>query len=262
MSTPIGPSGWHPDPYGRFEYRYHNGAQWTADVAMGGRRFVDPNGSPGSPLAPGAYPMQAPNVPPVAPRTRGFAVASFIIGLVSVLAAWLPFVFAAAAVGAALALVFGILGARKASAQDGHGRGFAIAGIALSVAAALLCIVGFMFTRVVLRELDQYANPGSYELGPSRCDTTNDVVTMTGTIRNTDTVTRDFTLDLSILASGLEVGTETVAVDRLAPGETATFRSNGLVVVSDGAVVSCRVVHVNGPMPFDMPPDDIGNLDG
>ena len=151
MSTPIGPSGWHPDPYGRFEYRYHNGAQWTADVAMGGRRFVDPNGSPGSPLAPGAYPMQAPNVPPVAPRTRGFAVASFIIGLISVLAAWLPFVFAAAAVGAALALVFGILGARKASAQDGHGRGFAIAGIALSVAAALLCIVGFMFTR--LRQL-------------------------------------------------------------------------------------------------------------
>ena len=28
-------SGWYPDPTGRFEYRYHNGAAWTADVVDG-----------------------------------------------------------------------------------------------------------------------------------------------------------------------------------------------------------------------------------
>ena len=257
MSTPIGPSGWHPDPYGRFEYRYHNGVQWTADVSMAGRRFVDPNGAPGSPGMPGAYPGAVTNVPPVAPRTRGMAVASFIVGLVSALVAWVPFVFVAGAVGAVLALVFGIIGARKAATQQGHGRGFAIAGIALSVAAALLCIVGFVFTRVVLREFDDYANPGSFELGPLRCNHLDSTVTMTGTIRNTDVVTRDFTLDLSIESNGTEVGSEVVAVDRVAPGESATFESSGLVIVDGDADVTCRVVHVNGPMPFDMPPDNL-----
>ncbi len=257
MSTPIGPSGWHPDPYGRFEYRYHNGVQWTADVSMAGRRFVDPNGTPGAPAAPGSFPGVVPNVPPVAPRTRAMAVASFVVGLVSALLAWVPFVFVAAAVGAVLALVFGIIGARKATAQHGHGRGFAIAGITLSVAAMLLCIVGFVFTRVVLDEFDQYTNPGPYELGQLDCNHIDSTVTMRGTIRNTGDGAQDYTLELSVEADGTEVANEFVVVDGVAPDETVTFESTGLVIVDGGADVSCRVVYVNGPMPFDMPPDNL-----
>ncbi len=258
MSTPIGPSGWHPDPYGRFEYRYHNGVQWTADVAMAGRRFVDPNGAPGSPAAPGTLTTTFPNVPPAAPPTRGLAVASFVVGLISALVAWVPFVFAAAAVGAVLAFVLGVIGARKASTQGGHGRRFAIAGIALSVAAALLCVVGFMFTRVVLDEFREYANPGQYELGPIECKVIDTVATMTGSIRNTDTTVQDYTLELSIRSGGSEITNEVVAVDRVAPGETATFQSTETLLFSNEIDLSCRVLSVNGPMPFDMAP---GNLD-
>lgn len=34
-------SGWHPDPFGRFEVRYWDGAQWTHHVATQGRQMVD-----------------------------------------------------------------------------------------------------------------------------------------------------------------------------------------------------------------------------
>lgn len=36
------PAAWHPDPMGRYEYRYWDGAQWTANVANGGQNFQDP----------------------------------------------------------------------------------------------------------------------------------------------------------------------------------------------------------------------------
>jgi hypothetical protein len=36
--------GWYADPLGRFELRYFNGDEWTADVSNDGGRFVDPLG--------------------------------------------------------------------------------------------------------------------------------------------------------------------------------------------------------------------------
>ena len=36
------PSGWFPDPVGRFDYRYFDGTVWTADVASAGHRYRDP----------------------------------------------------------------------------------------------------------------------------------------------------------------------------------------------------------------------------
>ncbi len=35
---------WYPDPYGRFELRWYDGAQWTEHVSNGGSRQVDPPG--------------------------------------------------------------------------------------------------------------------------------------------------------------------------------------------------------------------------
>lgn len=34
--------GWHPDPTGRHQYRYHDGSSWTDHVADGGQRALDP----------------------------------------------------------------------------------------------------------------------------------------------------------------------------------------------------------------------------
>jgi hypothetical protein len=39
---PAAPAGWHPDPTGRFEIRYFDGANWTDHVARGGQQATDP----------------------------------------------------------------------------------------------------------------------------------------------------------------------------------------------------------------------------
>jgi hypothetical protein len=35
---------WYPDPYGRHEMRYYDGAQWTEHVSSHGKQSVDPPG--------------------------------------------------------------------------------------------------------------------------------------------------------------------------------------------------------------------------
>ena len=35
-------AGWHPDPHGRFEYRWWTGTSWTSDVSRGGQAQQDP----------------------------------------------------------------------------------------------------------------------------------------------------------------------------------------------------------------------------
>jgi hypothetical protein len=34
--------GWHPDPHGRFEFRYWDGSRWTANASRNGQQFTDP----------------------------------------------------------------------------------------------------------------------------------------------------------------------------------------------------------------------------
>jgi len=38
------PPAWYPDPYGRHEMRYYDGAQWTEHVSSNGKQAVDPPG--------------------------------------------------------------------------------------------------------------------------------------------------------------------------------------------------------------------------
>ena len=46
-------AGWYPDPTGRFEFRYFDGADWTGSVSRAGEQFVDPpTAGPASPGAP------------------------------------------------------------------------------------------------------------------------------------------------------------------------------------------------------------------
>ena len=39
------PANWYPDPAGRFEYRWWDGANWTANVSTRGQASVDPMGA-------------------------------------------------------------------------------------------------------------------------------------------------------------------------------------------------------------------------
>jgi hypothetical protein len=44
-TPPMVAAGWHPDPTGRHEHRYWDGARWTASVADGGESWTDPHGA-------------------------------------------------------------------------------------------------------------------------------------------------------------------------------------------------------------------------
>ena len=104
--------GWYIDPQGRFEYRYFNGVQWTSDVSVNGRRYVD-------------TPMAQPILPaPMPPRHRGKAIASMVMGISAVALGWVPFVFVLAAAAAVAAIVFGVLGLKSARLNDGYGHEF------------------------------------------------------------------------------------------------------------------------------------------
>ncbi len=39
--VPLPPPGWHPDPSGRFHYRWWDGSQWTSQVSVHGQVLVD-----------------------------------------------------------------------------------------------------------------------------------------------------------------------------------------------------------------------------
>jgi hypothetical protein len=134
---------------GRFEFRYFNGQRWTSDVSVNGQRYVDQLES--SP-APAALPGWGPT-PQFAPKgpSRAFAVASFWVALGSVVFGWIPFVFVLTIGGAVTAFVFGVLALRRERIMPAGGRGYAIAGIVLAVAALGSSFVGFQLTRTVLR---------------------------------------------------------------------------------------------------------------
>lgn len=38
--------GWYPDPAGRYEYRFWDGSDWTANVSRSGEQLTDPDGAP------------------------------------------------------------------------------------------------------------------------------------------------------------------------------------------------------------------------
>jgi hypothetical protein len=43
VSWPHSPPAWHPDPSGRFHYRWWDGYQWTSQVSTDGHHLIDTN---------------------------------------------------------------------------------------------------------------------------------------------------------------------------------------------------------------------------
>ena len=190
------PAGWHPDPMGRHEHRYWDGAQWTEHVADAGRSGHDPieatpsgasgdgssstaaaEGSSGlpateTPAATGGpdpsdqagqpqgtgqagppqgtgqahqpppqqpQPQQAGGPAHQAPPTNGLAVAALIIGILSLLVSWIPFVGLLGVVGGGLALLLGLLGRGRAK-KIANGAALAVTGIVTGLLAVLVGI--------------------------------------------------------------------------------------------------------------------------
>ena len=177
------------------------------------------------------------------------AIAGFVVGLVSLALAWVPFVFVLGGVGAILALVFGILGVRAAARQQGHGRGYAITGIVLSIVAMAVCVVGFAFTRVVLRQVNAYLSPGPNQVRVEQCAMSQETgLSMRGTVENLDTKAHRYEITIRYRFADNSTESEVVSVRSVAPGATKEFASHITVVKAGG--VQCDITSVYGPAPF------------
>lgn len=276
--------GWYPDPTRRYEFRYHNGQRWTADVSVHGQRFVEneaasqpppgqqfsraqqyPQQLPQSQWQQGQWQQdqwQQPGLPPfqqqyqqqyqqpfhhgvVAPRPgRGFAITAFVLGLAAVLTAWLPFVFVLAALAAIVALVFGII----ALVRRSPGKPFAVWGVTLAALSLPLCAVGWHLSGELI---DEFTDPGSYDVAITACAYRNVRATARGTIHNLDEVYRDYTITVEFTVDGAR-HEDFTTIRRVAGGSTDVFEvdTDMLLISSTTAPeVECRVKSVHKPFP-------------
>ena len=240
--TPSGLAGWHRDPLGRFEFRYFNGVQWTSDVSVNGQRYVD---APIAQIVPHVAPYMASKRPP-----RGKAVAAFVLGICALVLGWIPFVFALAACAAVCAIVFGVLGLKAARVHDGHGRGFAVAGLVLSPFALAACVGGFFFTQAVVREIRGFTDPGPIELFVEQpCVVANGAASLHGRIHNLDGRAHDYRIVVDFNDGTTDPASGIAVVRDVPPDETAAWTATALV---NGSSAECNVTHVYGPIPFDI----------
>jgi hypothetical protein len=232
-------AGWHPDPSGRFDFRYYNGERWTHDVSVAGQRFVEPQGTP-----------PAEHLDPS--NRRGMALASFCISLVSFMCAWLPFFFVAGIIGAITALILGAVARGRIRRHEAGGKGFVTAGLVLSIAALLASIVGFALTRVVLRELDDFLEPGPYTARIDSCDLDGRLITLEGSITNLDTEQRSYTVTVEYRLNGDRIELDVTRVRDVAPNATANFETSAFIDVDDSGATDaqCSIESVTGPALF------------
>lgn len=234
--------GWHPDPTARFELRYHNGTNWTADVASHGRRFVDPLG-----VAPGAGGADSGTG-----ARNALATAALVLGIIGIGIGWLPFIFVLGAISAGLALVFGFTGRRR-SKVTGTGRGFATAGLIMGAVGLPVCIVGFVFTTVFIEALDDYDSPAAHEAAIVACHDDGNTHTADVAITNVDDVPAQFSIRVDFVRAGTDnvQRQALIVVDEVQPGATVRYSVSRRVDVDD---VSCVIGDVHGPLPFGVDP--------
>ena len=230
--------GWHPDPSGRFEFRYWNGERWTADVSLHGQRFIDQ-----------LELLAAASVAdPSRPVGRSAAVTSFVVALSSFAVAWVPFLFVLGAIGAITACTFGVLSLSRIRRGSATGRNLAVWGVVISVLAAGLCVVGGVFTVAVVREVSRYFDPGKYQTSVGTCSNNDGFVTLDATILNHEATYRDYTVYVRYMAGAKVVDSDSVTVRRVAPLTKGTIHSTTFV---DRALtdVTCTITDVEGVRP-------------
>lgn len=247
-------SGWYPDPMGRFEYRYHNGQAWTADVSTGGRRFVDPLSAPappGAPLAPPGSRAVSPSPSPSRRAGNGIALAGMVCGIVSLVIGWLPFVGLLGLVAALVGLGLSIPGLLRGR-ETGERKGFAVTGVVTSSIGVLVGGLGIVFTVLLWRAVERFESPGAHSQQVECTVDDSGFVVARGGITNESGRSRDYSVLVRLTADERH----RVEVDDVAPGATGSFtvRSDD-AAHSEPDAASCAIVEVNGPIPFGLEPE-------
>lgn len=234
-----GQAGWYPDPLGRYDLRYHNGTTWTADVAVDGRRAVDPAGVSPSPV---------PGWGPAPPQPRnGSAVASMVCGIVAAALGWIPFVAFAMVALAIVAIALGAHGRRRARELGGSGSSQAIAGIWTGAAGLVLAGLGIALTFLFNAAYDRYEHPADHDVEVRRCGRDVEVA-----LTNLDDDDADFALLVTIDRAGGGDEERRLELDDVEPGET---RIGSLQPVAGDGAARC-LVRVDGPLPWGVDPED------
>ena len=255
-SSQIDASGWFPDPLGRYEYRYHNGVVWTADVSVDGTRYVDPHHmDAGTPFStPFATPFATPFGRTMGPPSRTLSVLSLIAGIVAVATAWMPFIVAIGAAAAVAAVALSIVALLRVRDGRASGRGPAIAGAVLGVVALGLCSVGVVLTGRAIDEFAAYSDPGPVDVQIGSCEPGGvRSAALGGTVENMSDETRDYVIVFELFDGLDSYGTTRFAVDDVDPGER---RNWDLDIRIDSAAddLRCEVFDITGPFPFDLEP--------
>ena len=138
------PPGWFPDPTGRHDHRWWDGAAWTAHVADAGVAALDPLDA-AAPAAPRAVSPPAPRGAPVAvpggvrQGTDPVAVLALVLGLLGLVLVFAPVLGLVAPIAA---LVLGLVGRSRIRRSGRSGRGAATSGVVIgSIGLALSLIV-------------------------------------------------------------------------------------------------------------------------
>ena len=233
-------SGWFPDPSGRYELRFHNGQVWTADVATGGRRFVD-------------------HLPIEPPRRRGngLAVAAMVCGITGLTIAWIPFIGAIGLAAAVVGIILGIVALRRTQQRRGDvvsapggsdRRGFAVTGVITGSLGILAAGLGIWLSVVLYRAIDEFRHPGpnDAELAPCVTDA-NGLVSIDGSVTNLADEERSYSVRIEVADGGRD-RRQRVPVDDVPPGDSREFHATSRV--GPGSEATCRIVSVDGPLPF------------
>lgn len=147
--TPTWPPGWFPDPTGRHDHRWWDGAAWTAHVADAGVAGLDPlEGGPRAPVAAAPAAAAAP-VTPGAARTEPLAVAALVVGIVGLALALVPVI---GLVPTAVALALGVVARGRVRRTTRRGSGLATSGIVLGAVGLVLSAIVTITTVTVIRE--------------------------------------------------------------------------------------------------------------
>ncbi len=235
--------GWYADPLGRFELRYFNGAEWTADVSNDGDRFVDPLG-----LELGARSSTGGDAAPAGSASNGPATAAMVLGIIAVAVAWLPFIVVVGAIAAVLALAFGAVGVRR-STRTGVGRSRAVVGLVTGGSGLVAAALGVVLTLAVLDVYDTYIDPGPNEVVITSCEVVGSRAIAVGTLENLGTEATDFSVQIGFVRTGTDNAHRfgRAALDDVEPGQPTEFRVERQVDLDD---VDCVVIEVTGALPF------------
>lgn len=225
-SAPYQP-GWHADPFGRHEFRYHNGSAWTGDVADRGERSVDP-------------PVWSSTGPATGERS---AVVSLVFGVIGVCLAWMPFLVAVGAVASIGALVLARRAGRRVRSPRRVGQ--ARAARILGVAGVVLVLPGILLTRVALDVL----RPGPHRVEITSCDAAAGRAVVQGSVTNLSGDERGYLLlvRFSRAGTGGVIADEMVQVEDVPAGGSTDFAASVATEVTD---VECDVLDVLGGLPL------------